>query len=182
MAAAVPYSTLLTNTYANPPVANRTDLDGPTIKRCVGQITYTQGDTAANTTTYNLCRVRSNDMSTSILINWAALGATATMKLGLTEPWLLQTTPIPGGAGVPGGPALAVTANLALFASAIVMTTASGPTQERFAVLGVTTTGQRIWELLGLTSDPQREWDLTLTLTVVGTTTGQVGFEYQYNT
>lgn len=155
MAAAVNNTngSLLTNSYANPPVANiaGSDTDYSLIWTAYCAIPAVATDLAGST--YRFGRVRSSDVIHSLSFASTALTAGA-ISLGLYVP--------NGGAVV----------SVALFATSINCASAVAITDERYVNLALTTAGKRVWELLGLASDPCVSYDVVGTSTTGATAAG----------
>jgi hypothetical protein len=166
MAAAVNLNlgTLLTNTYATPPVLNATgeDLCYLYVKQATCAIPTTGTDLANSV--YAMCRVFSSDIPNSIMFSSTALTAGA-LSIGLF---------------LPDTKTVAATNSDHLFATSINCASAVAYTEERFTNKDVTTTGQKIWQLLGLSSDPLAYYDLSCYSTTGATAAGTLGLIYKF--
>jgi len=166
MAAAVNHNlgTLLTNTYATPPVFNATgqDLVSVYLKQATCAIPAVATDLANST--YAMCQVSSSDVPISIKFSSTALTAGA-ISIGLF---------------LPNTATVAATNSDHLFVTSVNCAAAVVAVEERWANKDVTTQGQRIWQLLGLTSDPEAIYDLACYSTTAATAAGTLGVIYTF--
>lgn len=169
MAAAVNHNlgTLLTGTYGSYPASNLNptgeDLAYLYVKQATCAIPAVATDLA--TSTYAMCRVFSSDIPISVKFSSSALTAGA-ISIGLFKP----------------NTATVAVANADhLFATSINCASAVVNVEERFTNKGVTTLGQRVWQLLGLTSDPLVWYDLACYSTTAATDAGTLGIIYEFS-
>ena len=112
-----------------------------------------------NNSVYRVCRIRSNDVLTSVVRTNDAITGGTNYDIGIYTKGV-------GGAVV----------DRDLFADGLDLSSA-GTNVESFSTKDAATVGQKVWELLGLSSDPSLEYDLAVTGVTVGTGNGDIGLE-----
>lgn len=150
-------STAITNDDSTPVVLNSCILEKAVLREFQGFANITNGDNIGST--YRICRIRSNDRLSQVLIYCPAI-AGAIANIGLYD------TAANGGAAVQAA-GIAAAQTLVAALAGLDVTFQSG------TFLGLITNAEkRVWEALGLASDPGKDYDLTLTLTAAATATG----------
>lgn len=147
-----------------PNLLNSRVVDRGNIKTTGGFAAVAAADSANST--YRCGRVKSSWALTSIKLLNDALGAGALVSIGL------YNVATGGGAGA--------VVSIALFAAAVAVAAAGGPTEERYNALHANTSEQMVWQLLGLAADPGLDYDLVATLTTAGGTAGNIALLVQY--
>ena len=142
-------ATAITNADATPPVLNNARLTRMSMWESVGTAQATAS--ASIGSTYRLARVPSNARVSQVILACDAFDTTGAGDIGVYQ------TAANGGAVV----------SAALFASAVVMTSALGGTDVTHESLtfGVEKAEKPLWEALGLSADPMRDYDVAITLT-----------------
>lgn len=149
-------STPLTNADSTPVTINKANVARARILHSRGVCTSANGDSIASV--YRFCRIKSNDLVKSVILDNATWGAACTMDIGLYK------TAYDGGAVVDAD----------FFASAVDMNTANRAldvTRES-GVITVANMEKRVWELLNLAADPQIEYDVAGTLVAAAAAAG----------
>lgn len=150
-------STVVGNSDAAPAVINNAQIAN-------GRQRFMRGvaavDAAASIgSTYRLCRVKSNDIVSQLLLDCTAI-TTAAGDIGIYK------TAKDGGAVVDAD----------LFASAQSLASAlrGNDVTRGSGVITVANMEKPLWQLLGLSADPQIEYDIAITLTAAATASGAV--------
>lgn len=161
-------SASVTNSDATPRVAN-TDGEGA-LGRRVEAFAYIQpsaSDSAGST--YQMIRVPTTIHVKQLILECAAAGGSAAIDIGVYTPTRREDT----GRGTTLGAAV----DADFFASAVVISSALGPTN----VTNESTTytldkrNQPLWQAVGLSADPGGKFDIVITVTVaLGATPGLV--------
>lgn len=167
-------STTITALDTAPVIFNTAGEGGPGYtKTLIGYITAGASDSID--TTYQFLRVPSNCKLHSLQFESAAQAA-GTMDIGLYYA-------TDGGGGRPTTLLVANTINRTLFAAAVAITAASGPTQviNSAGNMPINKRVQPLWQAAGLASDPGGYFDIVGSLAVAITTgTGLMGMSVAF--
>jgi len=158
-------STAVTNADASTMTANKLGIDGGKEKRRVGLATITNGD--SSTSTYRVCRIKSSDYPTALLISAPDIGLTTTADVGLYD-----VAAVNSGAVVDAD---FFTAALSLKDGAIANSNVLNGN-----IITLANSEKPIWELLGLSADPGKWYDVALTLVGDADAGGTVKAELKY--
>lgn len=162
MAVVTVKSGVITNRDASPPIANASNVSGGTVKRIVGTVEVTNGDSIASK--FLLAQVPSNAVINSIRIFCDAI-TSAAGDIGI-----YQTT-------ANGSAVVLATAYATAFSIATAITLG---TEVAFEARDVANIAKTVWQDAGLTADPQRLYDIVLTLTAAATASGTLSFAIEY--
>ncbi|TAL22520.1 MAG: hypothetical protein EPN94_11030 [Nitrospirae bacterium] len=162
-------ATAITNADAKPPVKSSKDIMNGMLKECVGTAEVANGDSIGST--YRLCRVRSSERISQVLLSCDAI-TTCAGDVGIYQ------TNDNGGAVVDAD----------FFASALSLAAAlvnSDVTHEADAAdagagFGLADVEKPLWQALGLAADPVRDYDIVVTLTAAAASAGTIAGKVKY--
>jgi hypothetical protein len=168
-------STVIANRDATPKIFTDAYVSGGELEESEG---FVQTGSAADSvgSKYTLCQVPSNARVSSLILQNDAMGGAGALNIGVYYP-----TFIPVGAGLSA--ALAGTAiNATLFASALSVVAAGGPTDEINQSGNNTIAKQELplWAAAGLAADPGIQLDIAVAVSTVLAAQGYIGIKARY--
>jgi hypothetical protein len=167
-------STPITNLDAKPAVANTAGEGAPVALKTVDAIVTAVASSSINAT-YQFVRVPSNCKVKTVVFESEAQAA------GAIDIGVYYATD--GEGGQPTALLAAAAISQALFASAVALTSASGPTEviNESGTFTLDKRSQPLWQAAGLSADPGGMFDIVGTLTTAITTgTGKMGLRVSY--
>lgn len=165
-------STQITNLDATPVVLNNSGVSGPYSETTYdGYVTTGAANDAG--TAYRMVRVKSDVKVKKIILESAAQGATFTVNVGVNYPDDVRYVALGKSTLVSTAspPAATNIIDADFFASAVVLTSAYGPTDvtNESGTYTVDLRGEPLWQAVGLPADPGGYFDIVVATTVAGT-------------